>query len=214
MSASLQFVVRLIATWALLTALGWFYGESLLKPLLPVAEVVAEQLDGRYDVALSVSSRDRREIVTLDGTLTETIHLGPHVLWPGDRVAAATSVLHALVPLIIFVALNAAWPVATRRAALLMVTLSAGGVVLLNAATLPFNVVGLVDIDLYHLGLRYGIESEEPLRLSWMVLMESGGRWALPVALSFLCAVICRVDVFRLLPTMDSPRSEPQTGSR
>ena len=54
-------------------------------------------------------------------------------------------------------------------------------------STAPFQLVGLIELAIHEAATAQHLDHPIPLTLSWMVFMEGGGRWVLPILAGLLC---------------------------
>ncbi|MBT8447789.1 MAG: hypothetical protein KJO38_11595, partial [Gammaproteobacteria bacterium] len=92
------------------------------------------------------------------------------------------------------------WPAANLKQRLVMILAGIPAAALLLAVTTPFQLAGHVQIYLQQLAGQAGVARAEPLSLTYMIFLESGGRWMLAVALAVLC-----VGAGQLLPAGKRP---------
>ncbi|MGE0373250.1 MAG: hypothetical protein AB7Q01_15395, partial [Gammaproteobacteria bacterium] len=92
----------------------------------------------------------------------------------------------ALVPLVILVTAMAALPLRRSRewAWLAVAALPLGALTLV--VTTPYQLVGLIDIAVQQYAHAAGIPRPEPWRLRWMLFLEGGGRWVMPVVFALV----------------------------
>ena len=103
-----------------------------------------------------------------------------------------THVDHTLVPPLLFLMALLAWP-ADRWGELTARLLAAVPVlVLILALTAPLLLVGQAQMVVADLAALAGDPRREPLLVTLMVFMESGGRWLLPLAGGVLCIALGR----------------------
>jgi len=78
----------------------------------------------------------------------------------------------------------ATWPFAGRREALLRVLLAAVALPVVLALTTPVLLVGRVQMWLVELAVQHRAGFHEPSVVTFMIFMESGGRWLVPLVLA------------------------------
>ncbi|MGE3774487.1 MAG: hypothetical protein AB7I32_16305, partial [Gammaproteobacteria bacterium] len=72
-----------------------------------------------------------------------------------------------------------------RDRALLAVSILPLGLAIL-LATAPFQLVGLIELALQDYASSHGVARADPFSLHWMLFLESGGRWVLPLVFAAL----------------------------
>lgn len=58
---------------------------------------------------------------------------------------------------------------------------------LVLALTTPFHLVGLIELAVQKAAKANQFPRAAPLTLEWMIFLEGGGRWLLPVVAALLC---------------------------
>ena len=178
---------RLLFSWLALSVLGYVAGERLItfsRPLLAASiGQIAPDLHG--PLALVVHQGERH--LRFDAQAVRPIALGRGLVVPaGQALPSSASVFHVLVPLVILGTLIGAWPARSAAEQIRVVILGIAGAALVLALTTPFQLVGLIELALQEFADQHGSGRPRPLALSWMLMLEGGGRWALPVAVAVL----------------------------
>jgi len=185
--------LRLCLAWLVFSALGFLYGSALLgacTPLLSAAvRIIAPALTSH--VAL-IETHGTPELL-LDASVARPLQLdATHAVPTGQPLPSRANVVHVLVPLVIFFSALCAMPVRGPREwtwlALLAIPLA--GATLLTTA--PFQLVGLIEMAIQQHAVALGIFRPEPWTLKWMLFLEGGGRWVLPIAFAVLGFALSR----------------------
>lgn len=185
--------LRLCAGWLLFAAFGYWQGDALLRlatPLLTAAvHVIAPELTSQVRLIDAGATPE----LLLDATVARPVVLdAAHIVPTGQPLPARANGVHALVPLVILCSALVALPLRGwrewRMLALLAIPL--GGIVLV--ATTPFQLVGLIELAIHEHALALGIARSEPWSLRWMLFLEGGGRWALPIAVALVGFALVR----------------------
>lgn len=133
------------------------------------------------------------EKLQLNARIRYPIALGPGRIIPvGQPLPAQSNVIHAMVPVVIFFSVLMAVLVGNWRQRVLGMACGLPFALILLLLTVPFQLVGLIEISIQQLAASLGLPRPMPLTLRWMILMEGGGRWALPIAAAVACAVVAR----------------------
>lgn len=183
--------VRVVLASAAAAALGLAFGKALVVASLPLLDFVAAavwpQFVGPIEIAGAGSAAEVRRAVA---SLHAIEVAGPLTVPAMTRLdAARTPLAHALLPAVIALATLAAWPLAGRRDLVRRIVLAGPLVVLLLALTLPFTLMGLVEIAIAELRAAHGTPVPRAWEISYLVFLEAGGRWLLPLALALACVL-------------------------
>lgn len=180
--------LRLIAVWLVLSAAGTLFGPQILRPALPMLAWIAQALMPGHAARIDIQQQDGEAMLVLSLTTLREIPVALGVFIPPGKVIPASShVLHNLVPAVILWSVLIAWPVRrlAERARLMLLGVAATLAIL--AATTPFVLAGLVETSFQDLADQLGTARAEPWFLTWMIFLESGGRWLLPLLAAALC---------------------------
>ena len=179
--------------WLLLSLAGYAYGEALLVRCLPLLAATVQLIAPQYTPKVVINSRDGEANLVLDLRVRQAIHLSEDLIIPvGQPVPASANVVHVLVPLVLFFCVVCAWPARDWREQALALAFAlplAAGVLALTA---PFQLVGLIELAVQQAAASQHLRLPVPLTLSWMVFMEGGGRWVLPILAGLLCGRAAR----------------------
>jgi hypothetical protein len=185
-----KFALRLIAAWILISALGYWMGGAVMQAHAPAIAATVQWLLP-YGAAKITTNESEQQLV-LDLRVDIPIAVSPSRFVPRTTLSTHTHVIHALVPLVIFWTVLLAVPIATWRERGLSLCLGIAFGIALVLLTTPFQLAGLIEISLQRATAQAGLVRVEPLALKWMLLMEGGGRWALPLAGALLCRALTR----------------------
>lgn len=178
--------LRLCLAWAIFSALGLLLGGAVLRastPLLSTA-VAALAPDLMAHVECVASSGPVPDLL-LDARTTRPLPVaGTRMIPAGQPLPSRATGIHALVPLVILLTALSAVPAYDwrERALLAVLALPLGLVVLLSTA--PFHLVGLIELALQDYAAGAGLVRPEPWSYRWMLFLEGGGRWVLPIGLA------------------------------
>lgn len=183
----LKLVGKLLATWAVLSAVGFLYGQQLINHALPVMQGFAQNITDDFYVNLAWQKENSRMLMINANFGIPKTSIRALGINPGASVSAGTNIEHILVPLILLFTVVICWPVSRwkHRGILLLLSLPAAALSLL--LTTPFLLVGKVEGLLQDQATQVGIVREKPIYLDWMLFTEVGGRWLLPICLGLIC---------------------------
>lgn len=181
--------IRLVAAWILLSAAGFWQGAELLRWCVPLLTGTVRIIAPELTSHVTILGQGPTAQILLDARVARPIRFDDtHGVGTGEALPSRINVVHALVPLVILWSALLAMP--ARRARdrglmlLLAVPVSAG----VLAVTSPFHLVGLIEQSLQTYADSNGIPRSPPFALNWMIFLEGGGRWLLPVACALLTA--------------------------
>lgn len=183
-------ILRAALLWAAFTAIGFFFGATLTKVVLPLYTLAVDTLMPYFAASLSVAEPSNHGALQIQmlATVTRPLPLTPEITVPvGRQVPASITVLHSLVPAVVLMTLATAWPSQSwqRLFVRLLCALVASLVVLLLVN--PAHIVGNLEIGLQSAIEQLGGTRDEPSVVKWMLLMEGGGRWALAIVAAVAC---------------------------
>jgi hypothetical protein len=180
--------LRFLLACVLLLTLAQSFGDDFVAALLPMFRWELGLLDDHYRILfLGLSSQGADSVVRLDVTLARPVIAGARVIVPDSRGIATVTTLagHLLQPVVLVLALIAAWPARKRAEYLLRAGCGLPLLVLLLMADVPFVLLAEI--------WSMFAESHAPGRFSplvaWSAFLQSGGRLALALALSAFVVV-------------------------
>jgi len=171
---------RLILAWLILSIFVLLQGERLIRPVLPFASAVVETIQSDYRATLKISN-DQPGLIQMQATTRRVI---PSIAGRGAKLTAGVHVSHALVPLVLLFSFLFSWPVEKHQERLILLILGIPLSFILIALTLPFQLAGSLENMFQGYAQQYDVNREKPLLLTWMLFLEVGGRWLLPIVLT------------------------------
>ena len=184
-------LVRLVLAWAFLSVAGYAYGRELAAVLVPLIAGVVEFTAPELRVFLSIVEREGEDMIRMTAVLRQPLAVAPGVTLPANtELPSATNVVHTLVPLVILFSLLIAYPARSLTERLYQVPIGVMVGALVVVLTAPFVLLGQVEIFYQELAAQAGVQRWEPLLLTWMIAMESGGRWVLGLVGAGLAAYL------------------------
>ncbi len=170
----------------------------------PVRENKTRRAGPRTTRHIEIVREGAQDQLLLDALVAHPIRLDAQRAIPtGQPVPSRANVIHALVPLVIFLCVIWAVPVRDVRERLWQLALALPVVLGVLALTTPFQLVGLIEMAIQQQAQQLGIERAPPFALLWMAALESGGRWVLPIAAALLNVMF----VARCMPAQTLARS-------
>lgn len=165
-------LLRLATATAVAAALGLAFGRGIVVLTLPVVDFALDILLPGCATQLSMAGTEIRLFIV---TLRPLELPGDYFIPALARLGPITfSVDHQLVSLVILATGIAVWPTQSVREALLRAAAAAPLGLVVVVATLPFHLAGFVLAEL----------SQRSWTISYMIFLEMGGRWLLPIVLA------------------------------
>ncbi len=184
---------RLAGAWVLLSIAGMATGAPVFRAVLPWLEPICSALLPGFAPSLRVAARAPDTLIVLSLHALEAIRLGAHVVvQPYERLEASMTLLHNLVPPVLLFAALAALPARGWRGRLALFALGLPAAALVIALTTPFHLAGLVETSFQEAAAALGTPRPVPWTLRWMLFLEGGGRWLLPLVVALGCAAVAR----------------------
>ena len=181
---------RAILIWLVLSLAGFLGGNGFASMMTPFYEFVTEVASTDYVAAISVEERQEDAIV-LAATSIRAKQITPSRALPaGTTIASDISVLHTLVPLIIFLTIILCWPIKSWRQCGWIALLAIPSFFCISAITAPIQLLGLLEMGFQNAANQAGFFREESFALKWMLLTEGGGRWLIPALFGLACGAI------------------------
>ena len=185
----LRLSLRVLIVWMVLATALLAGGRVLLGMLLPLFSTFIDMMQPDFAPTLEMASDANGWSMRLRPLITKAIALGPHsFISPGTRLEwFSTSVNHTLVPILLFLTALLSWPITGVRecCARLLAGIPVLIVVLLLSA--PILLIGRVQMWLAQLAMRNGAAFHEPASVTFMIFMESGGCWLVPLVAATVC---------------------------
>ena len=187
---ALRLGIRALVVWLIVCIVMLLARRPLTAVLLPFFEVAIRLLQQDFAATLRLVEARGEAVIQMTPflvrsiPLTDQLALAPFVPLKPFQV----SVDHALVPLVLLISGVLSWPFASRREAAVRIGLMllAALPVILVLST-PLLLVGQQQIIFVQEAARQGATFQEPFLVTFMIFMESGGRWLLPLALAIAC---------------------------
>ena len=192
----IKLLLKGLLVWLLVSALLWWVGDGLLQALLPLLQAVVSQLTSDISPALKL-------VPSLASVGDSTIDLSAWVLSPiylnelqfippGTELTSSAHLLHALVPVVIVLAIVMVWPVSAWSQRLLLIGLGLLTALLIILATIPTLLLGHLEMTFQEVAQTGNRPRIVPWFLDWMVFCELGGSWLLAILGAWLCIQVQR----------------------
>ncbi|QWF71469.1 hypothetical protein KEF85_03025 [Methylomonas paludis] len=189
-----RLVWRGLATWLLLSLLGWFWAQPLLGWFIPYIEWIIGLAANAYRAHVSLNGAGAEANLELQMVLQQPLALSAQqTLKPGIKLTVVHHVLHDLAPLIVEFSLLLIWPVVSLRQRLLLLLAGIPAAFAVLGLTTPFVLLGLLEIQLQQIALYYHFIRPEPWILQWLYFCEMGGNWLLAISAALLCVRLIHV---------------------
>ncbi|MBI2799728.1 MAG: hypothetical protein HYX63_05485 [Gammaproteobacteria bacterium] len=180
--------MRLVVAWLVFATIGYVWGDAIVLRYLPLVERTIRIITPAYSAKVSLVPRAHGTQLLLDAHVLVPIPLGPGREIPfGESVPASADIAHVLVPLVLFFNALLAYPARQWRERMLSIVIGLPVSALLLALTAPFQLVGLIELAIQQASEADNVARAVPFVLKWMVFLEGGGRWVLPIAAAVLC---------------------------
>ena len=182
--------LKVILVWFVLSMAGFFWGNGFASTMTPFYEFVTEAASTDYVAAISVEERQEDAIV-LAATAIRAKQITPSRALPaGTTISSDITVLHTLVPLIIFLTIILCWPIKSWQQSGWIMLFAIPSFFCISAVTAPIQLLGLLEMGFQNAAHQAGFAREEPFALKWMLLTEGGGRWLIPALFGLACGAI------------------------
>jgi hypothetical protein len=181
--------IRLVVAWLLLSAAGFWQGAELLRWCVPLFASIARLITPELASHVEILGEGPTAQILLDARVARPIWFDDtRGVGTGMPLPSRVNAVHALVPLVILWTALLAVPAHGVRERMLALVLAIPVSAAVLAATTPFHLVGLIELSIQSYAKSLGIERSPPFALSWMIFLEGGGRWLLPLAGALLTA--------------------------
>jgi hypothetical protein len=184
---------RILIVWALVAVFFYWAGGLIVHMVLPWLEIVTNLLAKNYHADLSIGTGTQGTVINILATVTSSIYQYNIPIAPkGAQLAAAGTLAHALTPLVIFFALIFSWP-GSFKAVLTRAFIGVPIGIAILSATMPFLLTSHIE-EIFHSALQTVAQKNMPLPfvMTWVILMEMGGLWLLPIIGALGCVVFSR----------------------
>lgn len=184
---------RGLAIWVGLSVLGFWLGDRLVTLFFPLTELIVRFACDKLSPSLSVVGHGVEATIQLSAWVTRPLLIDSHqAIPPGTELKSVQHVMHVLVPIVIVYSIVLAWPVSrwAERVLLAMGGVLASAVVI--GMTLPFVLLGLLEIQFQDMAIQAGVSRPESLVVQWLYFCEMGGAWILAVTTALCCIAIVK----------------------
>lgn len=189
-----QIILRLIIVWLLVSIFLFNVGEWIIHALLPYLGFCVNLLGHNYTAELSIDSSVTGKIISLVATASEDIYRLEIPIAPkGTVFAGQVTLMHALVPVVILFTILFSW-FTTRYRFITQIIAGIPMALLILTLTTPMLLSSHVE-QVFHTAAQHYAEKELPMPfiMEWVVFMEMGGVWLLPIIGAFFCIKISAI---------------------
>jgi len=184
---------RLLLAWVALSLLGYVAGERLIALLRPALAVTLQQIAPALTGPLDLTDHRGERHLRFNAQAAQALTLGADLVVPaGQPLPASASIAHLLVPLVMLGTALTGWPTRHRAERWRRALWGLPAMLFILLATAPAQLVGLIEMSLQTYADGHGADRSPPLVLGWMLLLEGGGRWVLPIAVAVLVILAAR----------------------
>jgi hypothetical protein len=189
LQSALRLSLRVLLTWAGLAVVLLIGGRVLLTAMLPLFNVFIDLMQPDFVPSLEIARDADGWVVRLRPLIAKAIAVGPGtIIPPGTRLDwFSTSLDHTLVPILLFFTALLSWPTTSAREWGLRVLTGLPALLVVLLLSAPILLIGRVQMWLTELAVRNGAPFHEPAWVTFMIFMESGGRWLLPLVAAVAC---------------------------
>ena len=185
--------IRLVAAWLALSIVGIVFANQIVSPFLPLFATVVDKISPDYSSVMNIRAHDNANQIVLIANVIHPIRLSSEkYIPPGVALTAGSDVIHTIVPMVILYTILFAWPVKQFKQRLMLLLLGFPMLLLVLALTTPQLMAGRIAMQVFNLTLKAGVVPKEPFVIKWMIFVESGGRWLLPLAAAMMCVMLMK----------------------
>ena len=188
--------VRALIIWLILSLAGFFAGDKLITALIPFYETVTEAASDGYVANISIQEAQETKIVLAATAIKPQAITDQRDLPAGTTIKSKITVLHALVPIVIFFTIIFSWPLRSVAQRMYLLILSIPGLFFVSATTAPIQLLGQLELGFQNAATKAGVVREEPFVLTWMLLTEGGGLWLIAALTGLGCCAIVTSRIF------------------
>jgi len=207
--------LRLVAVWLVLSLLFVSTGTQVLRLLAPLLLWVVDIVQSDFVGTLDVVEVNGEWMIQLKPLTLHPIplHGGWRLRGGVELGSIGTHVVHTLVPVVLLLTPLLAWPAIRLTEVFLRLALGLPALVATLALTAPILLVGHVQMSIVRAAVSAGAPFHEPFLITFVLFMEGGGRWLLPLALAIGCiALALRLTAGSVMPEAVQ-RLSPGSGS-
>lgn len=183
----LQFGLKILLAWSVMTALIVFGGNDLLTPMLPLFKTAITLLVSEFSPSLKLVHAIDGGRLELTIWVMKNIPIDAGIVIQKGRVLTSFAhVLHILAPIAVMFSILLVWPVRIWRQKLLLITIGMLFSILILLVTLPVLLLGLVEMPFQEQAMQNNSLYHPPWFMDWMVFSEMGGALLLALVGAFL----------------------------
>lgn len=184
--------IRLIFYWLILSVSGLAIAPLIASTLLPFFNYVLTGMSKDYTTTLQIKNQNSNPMVEIVAETSRPIKVTYNLyIRPGETFTASIHVLHIMVPIIILFTILCTFPIEHRMDRIKLLLLGIPICIIILGITIPALLDGHIEMQLFKLMQSSGGSRDKHLLLDWVVFVEMGGIWLLPI----IGAIFCRMAV-------------------
>lgn len=178
--------------WLAVSILVFIFSAEVLNALTPFLTLVFNSLVDNYHGAITVVQGTAQDTLSVRVTILKPIYIEKiPVAPPGYVLSTGTDIVHNLVPIVIFVTGLLSWPTKTLSDRFLLCLIGIPFLLLLIALSIPTLLMGHIEATMLNAAQNLADHDlATPFIMNWVVFIETGGRWLLPLMLLVICVLI------------------------
>ncbi len=198
----LIFSVRLLLCWLLLSVLVFVFREQVALALLPIFNLAANIFSDGYVAKILLAEGEKGAVLQINALVAQDMYRQNIAIAPaGTVIKAGGTLIHGLVPLVLYLVALLSWP-ARLKVTSLALLLSIPVLLCVLVFTEVTLLVGQVEAIIFNAASNVSAKPlSEPFIMRWLVFVEVGGRWVIPL----VAAAVCLIFSFGLLSSRATP---------
>lgn len=188
-------MIRLGVAWLALSLGLLASGPALFEVLLPLFKFTIDLLQPDLDATLRVARKAGDWTIEMQPLVIRSVRFADdRYLQSGTRLGWwSTDLGHNLLPLVLYLSAIVAWPVRRKVEWIGRLAVSVPVAFVLLVISAPLVLAGQLEISLIREAAQFGAAVSEPRLVTFLIFMESGGCWLLPLTAAVACIVGVRV---------------------
>lgn|GEM_PF-1128610 len=176
-------VVRLAVAWVGLSLALFVIGPALFEALLPLLKFLVDLMQPELDASLRLVHYGHDGVIEMRPLIVHPIRIGDGFYPPGGVLVerATTELVHQLLPSALYLSALLAWPARRKQEWVGRLALAIPVTTILVLLSTSLFLAGQLELVLVMQREQAGTLSREPWLVTFLIFMESGGRWLLPV---------------------------------
>ena len=200
----IKFSLRLFGSWAVAAIISVVFGKTLISLFLPLFSNVIKVVYPNLEISMQLLEGSQGWAIQSSYLSTGLFQTPSGLKMPaGQKVNAGIDVLHALVPLAIYAI---AWSLLPSKSVVERALYTTFGIPLFFVVlvlSVPFLLMGHFEMFLYQVDQGQGASIEPSGLIDWMVFLEGGGLWVLPLFAVFQCVLFTKITLYQVGKVFD-----------